>query len=134
GSEQAEASVTVGLEGAQAQDVGQRQRLLVVGGGRRKRGGIGVGLDGTKLVQRVRLVAALLILPRQGQGLAGMLLGLVVASREETGLAEPCEMVSMRVEGARANIIPEHLLQECTPLGEASCEGVRMAEARCDPP
>src|SRR5215467_13980290 len=124
GSEQAQAPVAVGLERAQAQGFGQRQGLLVVGGGWRHLGGIGGGLDSTKLVQRLRLMAPLLILPRQGQGLASMLPGVVVASSEKASLAEPRAMVRMRVQGARADILPERLLQECTPLGEAACQGV----------
>ena len=60
-----------------------------VDGGRPDLGGIGGGLDGTNLVQRLRLIALLLRLPRQGQGLAGMLGGFVVASSEQTGVAEP---------------------------------------------
>ena len=125
--------VAVGLERAQAHCFGQGQGLLVVDGGWRQLGGIGSGLDGTKLGQRLRLMAPLLILPRQDQGLAGLLPGFVVASSEQTDRAEPREMVRMRVQGARAEIIPEHLLQERTSLGEASCQGVGMAEPRRNP-
>src|SRR5262245_37852121 len=105
-----------------------------MGGGRRNLGGIGGGLDSANLVQRLRLIAPLLILPRQGQGLAGMLCGFGVASSEQTGFAEPRAMVRMRVQGTRADILPERFFQECAPLGEAACQGVCMAEARRDPP
>ena len=53
----------MGLERAQAQGFGQGQGLLVVGGGWRDLGGIGLGLDSTNLVQRMCLISALLILP-----------------------------------------------------------------------
>ena len=125
--------VAVGLEGAQAQFFGQGQGLLVVDGGWRQLGGIGGGLDSTNLVQRLRLIAPLLILPRQDQGLAGLLPGFVVASSEQTGRAEPRAMVRMRVQGTSADILPERFLQECTPVGEASGQGLRMAQARHDP-
>jgi hypothetical protein len=133
GSEQAQAVVAVGLERAQAQCFGQGQGLLVVDGGWRQLGGIGSGLDSTKLVQRLRLMAPLLILPRQSQGLAGLLRGFVVAPSEQTSGAEPRAMVRMRVQGTRADILPERFLQECTPVGEASGQGVGMAQARHDP-
>ena len=102
--------VAVGLERAHPQLLGQGQRLLIVDGCLRKREGTSGGLDGTNLVQCLRLGAALLILPREGQGLAGMLRGFVVASSEKASLAESRAMVCMRVEGARADILPEHLL------------------------
>src|SRR5262245_60984763 len=104
-----------------------------MGGGWHDLGGIGGGLDSANLVQRLRLMAPLLILPRQGQGLAGMRRGVGGAASEQTGFAEPRVMVRMRVQGTRADILPERLLQECTPLSQAACQGVRMAEARRDP-
>ena len=52
----------MGHERAHAQFLGQGQGLLVVGFGLRGIGGIGVGLDGAKLVQRVRLVGTLFVL------------------------------------------------------------------------
>jgi hypothetical protein len=63
--------VTVGLERAHAQFLGQGQGLLVVGFGRRDIGRVGVGMDNAKLVQR----------------LAGVLPGLIAASRQTTDLA-----------------------------------------------
>ena len=50
--------VAVGHERAHAEFLGQGQGLLVVGFGLRDIGGIGVGMDGAKLVQRERLVPA----------------------------------------------------------------------------
>ena len=64
------AKVAVGLERAHAEFVGQGQGLLVVGFGLRGIGGIGVGVDNAKLVQRMRLVPACLVLPGQVECLA----------------------------------------------------------------
>ena len=50
-------------------------------------------MDGTKLMQRQRLVGTLFVLPGQGEGLAGVLPGLIAASRQTTDLAEPCDPV-----------------------------------------
>ena len=69
--------------------------LLVVGFGRRDIGGIGVGMDDAKLVQRERLVPAFLALPGQVERLAGVLPGLLAASRQTTDLAEPRDLVGM---------------------------------------
>jgi hypothetical protein len=102
--------VTVGHERAHAQLLGQGQGLLVVGFGRRGIGGIGVGLDSAKLVQRERLVPACLLLPGQVEGLAGVLPGLVVASRQTTDLAEPCNTGSMTEQSARADSFADRLL------------------------
>jgi hypothetical protein len=53
----------VGHERAHAQLLGQGQGLLIVGCGLLGIGGIGVGIDNAKLVQRERLVPAFLELP-----------------------------------------------------------------------
>ena len=87
--------VAVGLERAHAQLLGQGQGLLVVGFGLRGIGGVGVGMDGAKLVQRVRLVPAFLLLPGQVERLARVLPGLLAASRQTTDLAEPCDPVGL---------------------------------------
>ena len=83
--------VAVRLERAHAQCLGQGQSLLVVGFGLRGIGGIGVGMDNAKLVQRERLVTAFLLLPGQVERLARVLPGLLAASRQTTDLAEPCD-------------------------------------------
>jgi hypothetical protein len=49
--------------------------------GRRDIGGVGVGLDDAKLVQRERLAPAFLELPGQVERLARVLPGLLTASR-----------------------------------------------------
>ena len=81
--------VAVGHERAHAEFLGQGQGLLVVGFGLRGIGGVGVGLDDAKLVQRERLVPAFLLLPGQVERLARVLPGLLAASRQTTDLAEP---------------------------------------------
>ena len=58
-------------------------------------GGVGMGMDGAKLVQRERLVPALLELPGQVECLARVLPGLLAASRQTTDLAEPCDPVGI---------------------------------------
>jgi hypothetical protein len=70
----------VGRERAHAQLLGQGEGLLVVGFGLLDIGGIGVGLDGAKLVQRVRLIPAFLVLPGQVERLARVLPGLLAVS------------------------------------------------------
>ena len=77
--------------GPHAECLGQGQGLLVVGFGLRGIGGVGVGMDGAQLVQRMRLVAAFLVLPGQVERLVGVLPGLLAASRQTTDLAEPCD-------------------------------------------
>ena len=79
------------MERAHAEFLGQGQGLLVVGFGLRGIGGVGVGMDDAKLVQRERLVPAFLLLPGQVKRLAGVLPGLLAASRQTTDLAEPCD-------------------------------------------
>jgi hypothetical protein len=58
------------LERAHAECLGQDQGPLIVGFGLRGVQGIGVGMDGTKLVQCQRFVPAGLLLPGQVEGLA----------------------------------------------------------------
>ena len=82
-------------ERAHAEFLGQGQGLLVVGFGLRDIGRVGVGMDDAKLVQRERLVPAFLLLPGQVERLAGVLPGLLAASRQTTDLAEPCDPVGM---------------------------------------
>ena len=48
-------------------------------------------MDVAKQVQRIRLVAAFLVLPGQVERLARVLPGLLAASRQTTDLAEPCD-------------------------------------------
>ena len=92
GIQRAQAAVAVGLEGAHTEFLGQGEGLLVVGFGLRGIGGIGVGMDNAKLVQRERLVSAFLVLPGQVERLAGVLPGLLAVSRQTTDLAEPCDL------------------------------------------
>ena len=73
--------MAVGHERAHAECVGQSQRLLIGGFGLCDLGGIGVGLDNAKLVQRQRLVGALFVLPGQVERLAGVLPSLLTVSR-----------------------------------------------------
>ena len=112
----------MGHERAHAQFLGQGQGLLVVGFGLRDIGGVGVGLDDAKLVQRERLVPAFLVLPGQVERLAGVLPGLLAASRQTTDLAEPCDPVGMTLQRARADTFADRLLQQRAPLREAPLE------------
>ena len=128
----AQPEVAVGHERAHAQFLGQGQGLLVVGFGLRDIGGIGVGLDDAKLVQRERLVPAFLLLPGQVERLACMLPGLLAASRQTTDLAEPCDPVGMTLQRARADTFADRLLQQRAPLREAPLERRGIAQARRD--
>ena len=76
--------MTVGHEWTHAEFLGQGQGLLVVGCGLRDSGGIGVGLNNAKLVQRVRLVGRLSMLLGQVERLTGVLPGLLIVSRQTT--------------------------------------------------
>jgi hypothetical protein len=58
-----------------------RPLVLVVGFGLCGMGGSGVGMDHAKLVQRERLVPAFFVLLGQVERLAGVLPGLLAASR-----------------------------------------------------
>jgi hypothetical protein len=85
-----ETQVTVGLERVHAECLGQGLALLVVGFSLCGIGGIGVGMDNAKLVQRERLVPTCLLLPGQVERLVRVLPGFLAASRPTTDLAEPC--------------------------------------------
>ena len=98
-----EATVVVGHERVHAELLGQGQGLLVVGFGLCGIGGSGVGMDNAKLVQRERLVPALFVLPGQVERLAGVLPGLLAASRQTTDLAEPCDQVGTTLQSAGAD-------------------------------
>jgi len=76
----AKATMAVSLEGAHAQFLGQSKGLAVVSFSLCNIGEVGVGLDDTKLVQRMRLVAAFLELPGQVERLTSVLPGLLTAS------------------------------------------------------
>ena len=71
--------MAVGHERPHAEFLGQGQ--LVVGFGLCDVGGIGVGVDDAKLVQRECLVGTLFMLPGQVERLAGVLPGLLAVSR-----------------------------------------------------
>jgi hypothetical protein len=95
GVQGAEATVAVGLEGTHAERLGESKGLPVVGFGLFGSGGIGVGMDSAKLVQRACLVPAFLELPSQIERLVCVLPGLLTASRQATDLAELCDPVRM---------------------------------------
>ena len=124
--------VAVGHERAHAQFFSQGQGLLVVRFGRRHIGGVGVGMDGAKLVQRGRLVAAFLLLPGQVERLACVLPGLLAAPRQRPDLAEPCDPGGKTLQRARADTFVDRLLQQRAPLREAPLEYGGIAQARCD--
>jgi len=84
-------------------------------------GGIGVGMDDAKLVQRARLVGALFVLP-----------GLLVASRQTPDLAELCDTAGMICQRARADTFSDPLLQQHAPLCEAPLEHIGRAQVRHD--
>ena len=98
--------------------------------GLRNIGGIGVGLDNAKLVQRERLVGTLFVLPGQVERLARMLPGLLAVSRQTTHLAEPCKPGGMTLQTARAETFADRLLQQRAPLREAPLQRVGIAQAR----
>src|SRR5206468_6671736 len=126
----AQPEVAVGMERAHTQCLGQG--LLVVGFGLRGIQGIGVGVDNTKLVQCARLVPACLLLPGQVERLAGVLPGLLAASRQTTDLAEPRDPAGMIYQPARADIFADRLLHKRAPLSEAPLERIGRAQARHD--
>ena len=97
--------MTVGLEGAHAELLGQGQGLLVVGFGLFGIGRIGVGLDNAKLVQRERLVGMLFMLPGQVERPARVLPGLLAASRKTTHLAELPPRTARRAPGRRLTLV-----------------------------
>src|SRR5207245_910897 len=104
--------------------------LLVVGFGLRDLGGIGVGVDGAKLVQREGLVPKVLELPGHVERLARVLPGLLAMSHKTTDLAEPCDPAGMIAHPAYADTYPNPLLQQRAPLCEAPLEGIGIAQAR----
>src|SRR5262245_21486858 len=96
-------------------------------------GEVSVGMDEAKLEQRERLVSTLPVLSSQVKRMTCVLPGLVMASRQETDLAESRQMVGVSVQRARVNIVPERVFQEREPLGNASRQSIRMPQPRCDP-
>ena len=122
--------MAVGLERTHAQLLGQGQGLLVVGFGLLGIGGIGVGMDDAKLVQRVRLVPAFPELPGQGERLAGVLPGLLAVSRQTTHLAELRDPVGMPSQRARAETSLIASSSSALPLREAPLERIGIAQAR----
>ena len=80
----------MGHERAHTECVSQSQGLLIVGFSLLGIGGIGVGMDGAQLVQRDRLIPAVLQLPGKVECPARVLPGLFAAARQTTDLAEPC--------------------------------------------
>ena len=105
-----------------------------MGFGRRDVGGISVGLDDAKLVQRLRLVSTLSVLPGQVKRLVCVQPGLLAASRQTTELAEPRDRVYMIWQRTRAGIFADPLLNKRTPLRQASPERRGIAQARRDRP
>ena len=73
--------------------------------GLRDIGGIGVGMDNAKLVQRERLVPSFLLLPGQVERLAGVLPGLLAAPRQTTDLAEPCDPAGLTLQRSRSGYL-----------------------------
>ena len=110
----AQPMVAVGHKRAHAQLLGQGQGLLVVCFGLLGIGGIGVGMDSAKLVQRMRLVSVFLLLPGQVERLARVLPCLIAASRQTTDLAEPCDPVGLISQLARADTFSEGVSQVLT--------------------
>src|SRR5439155_13382235 len=110
--------VAVGLERAHAQLLSQGQGLLVVGFGLLGIWGVGVGMDGAKLVQRMRLVSAVLELPSEVERLVRVLPGLLAASRQTTDLTEPGDQEGP-LPRARANIFADPLLHQRASLRKA---------------
>ena len=129
----AEAEVAVGHERAHAELLGQGQGLLVVGCGLLSIEGVGVGLDGAQLVERMRLAPTFLLLPGQIERLAGVLPGLLTTSRKTTDLAEPGDPVGMTIQHAHADTFADRLLQQRTPLREAPLERRGRAQACRNP-
>ena len=96
-----------------------------MGFGLRDIGGMSVGLDDAKLVQRTRLVPTGLLLPGQVECLACVLPGLFAVSCQTTHLAEPRHPVG--IPHARADTVADRLLQQRAPLREASLERLGSA-------
>jgi hypothetical protein len=122
----------MGQERAHSQVLGQGQGLLVVGFGLRHSGGIGMGMDDAKLVQRARLVPTGLPLSGQFERLARMLPGLRTTSPQTTDLAEPCDPAGKTSRSTRAETFTDRLLQQCVPLREVPLERRGIAQAGRD--
>src|SRR5712691_11008375 len=86
-------------------------------------------MDNAKLVQRVRLVPACLLLLSQVECLARVLPGLLAASRQTSDLAEPCDPAGITLQRARADTFAQCLLQQRTPLREPPLERSGIAQA-----
>lgn len=91
GIESPKAVMAMGLEWAHSECLGQVQGLLVVRFGLFGLRGIGVGMDGTKLVQRQRLLSAGLDLHGQVEGLVCVLPGLLAVSHQSTDITQPSD-------------------------------------------
>src|SRR5438128_3423198 len=100
-----------------------------MGFGLRDIGGVGVGLDDAKLVQRQRLVPACLLLPSQVERLARMLPGLLAASLQTADFAQPSDPVGLTYQPARADTLADRLLHQRAPLREAPLARIGRAQA-----
>src|SRR2546425_3380121 len=89
-------------------------------------------MDDAKLVQRVCLVPAFLVLPGQVERLAGVLPGLLTTSRQTIALAEPCDREGKILQRAHADSYADRLLQQCASLCEAPLQRIGIAQARRD--
>jgi hypothetical protein len=121
--------MAVGHERTHAEFLGQDEGLLVVGFSLHDIGRIGVGMDNAKLVQRERLIAAVLLLPGQVERLARVLQGLCTVSLQTTALAEsgPAD----RTTRICADTFADRLLQQRAPFRVAPLERIGIAQA-CD--
>ena len=90
-------------------------------------------MERAKLVQRARLVPAFLVLPGELEGLAGVLPGLLPASRQPTDLAELGDSERMVGQVPHEETCSHRLLQQRQPLREAPGERIRSAQVRGDP-
>ena len=124
--------MAVGLERAHAEFLGQGEGLAVVGFGLRGIRGFGVGVDNAKLMQRVCLLPACLLLPGQVERLAGVLPGLRAASRQTADLTELRDPAGMTVQRTRAESDADRLLQQRTPLREAPLQRSGITQVRRD--
>ena len=114
--------------------LGPGQSLLILGCGLCDIGGVGVGLDHPKLVQRMRLVPTFLELSGQGERLAGVLPGRLATARETTDLTEPDDQAGMILPRLRAETFADPLFDQRTPLRETSLERIAIAQACGDRP
>ena len=130
--EDTEAAMGMSLEWAHPQLLGQGKGVAVGGFGWLSLRGSGVGVDSAKLVKRERLVSMLFGLPGQVERPARVLPGFLVASRQTTDLAEPCDSVGLTLQRIRADTFPVHLLQQRASLCEVSLERIGIAQGRRD--